>query len=65
MKKKSWKRPKLTVLTKSDPGELVLVACKKIATGGDSGVAQGGGCHYSLPRADCWSNCSQVSAVGT
>jgi hypothetical protein len=41
--KKTWDRPKLIVLVRAKPEEMVLTACKQIYSGMAAGVAFGPG----------------------
>jgi hypothetical protein len=64
--KKIWKRPKLIVLYRGRPEEMVLVACK-LATrsfGGPSNPAGGRmNCQpWRVAPSTCYSQCSSYSA---
>lgn len=43
-KKKPWNRPELIVLVRSNPEEMVLLACKSVLASSTKCTTGGGGC---------------------
>jgi hypothetical protein len=51
MEKKTWQKPKLTVLVRSRPEEAVLTVCKTDHGGGSGRISQG--CHEKISDIRC------------